>query len=168
MTLYDSFANKDRSSIFNVAHQIAENSGWLASNINGHPAHHAINVVEQTEPECPRQSNRAVCGLYAIFSAWAHMLDIPIFSGLRRRSRMNGRIFKYGSAADFEEHGRQIVNAAVAGVLDMSLIQAFFNRYGYLTAEYAESDATVVQIRTLAEGVTRNIRQQSFIDYATN
>ena len=147
MEIFDSSPSKlYHPAVFRHALNIAQNSGWLATDDGGLPVQHRIDVRRRDSPTVPRQGANARCGLYAILNAWAVLLGIPIIGAELRRTP--GSRNRCGTATDLERDALEIANAAVAGLVRLPLIQAFFFRYGYAEAGQELNGITVPDIVT--------------------
>ena len=138
LTLYDSLKDNQRNrAVFNIAGKLAENSGWLRVDPTyGIPDHQPVKIASETLKSVPQQSVNAVCGLHAILNSWAFMLGIPIVETTRSRRKKTSNDL-------FNKEAAKLVTAAVAGLLQLPLIQAFFNHNGYSTAVFEQTKTIV-------------------------
>jgi hypothetical protein len=113
-------------------------SGWMGVDAAGHALPSNPRFTEEWRP-CPLQEGGNTCGMSTIFNAWAYMLGIPVVpSGVRRKRAVNKGTRAYMAT------GLEIVNLAIAGLMDSGTIQAFMNYYGYSDHEDPNDPATDV------------------------
>ena len=117
-----------------AAQGLVRYSGWMGVDAQGHALPTNPTFTEEWRA-CPRQECGNTCGFYLILNAWAYMLGIPVHTSPFRRDRTGQRGAKF-----FQAKGLEIINLAIAGHMNSSVIQAFLNHYGYSRAE--DLDAT--------------------------
>ena len=123
--------------ITDKAERIIKDSRWL-----GKKGSRSEILYTYTARPVPHQVGINTCGLHTILNAWAYMLNIPIHGDTLRRGR-DEEAFN-NTDHRFLQQGLQILNLALAGFMDSTTIQAFFNTYGYSAQQRINDPARAV------------------------
>lgn len=124
--------------------RIIENSRWLDTGGFTPPIVYQFSIRF-----VPHQVGMHTCGLHVILNAWAYMLGIPIYPKSYRRGRTAEDQFDKADE-EFLESGLELVNLALAGLMDSEIIQAFFNVHGYCDEQrFGDPARAVVKVNAI-------------------
>lgn len=152
IVLYDSRRDTMHwDEIVHNAKRVIEESKWLGVD------HSKTEVVyrEAIGIVIPQKTDNDTSGLHVILNAFAVMLGIPIHNDRHRRvPTENDR--RYATDDQFLTDGLRMVNLALAGFMDSSTIQAFFNVFGYSVEQrYGDPARSVVPVDAVGMNVEK-------------
>lgn len=126
--------------------KLSRRMGWLAKDPKGRPAKLNFQpVFVDHASKVPSQESSNCCGVHTVLNAWRYMLRLP---AIERTSRLNQP--EYGSfqreleEQDFINHALEMVNLALAGLMDFQTIQAFFNHFGFCALQNPHDQAVLL------------------------
>lgn len=127
LRIMDSAPGSMSSNVYRAAAQnIVRYSGWMGVDRAGKPLAVKPQFTEEIV-NVPLQSDDVSCGVHVIFNAWAYMLGIPITPNAVRGNR------------SLYKEGRDLINLALTGCLNIQTIQAFLNSYRYSQPQSQQS-----------------------------
>ncbi len=144
-----------RGELFNAARGFVTHSGWMGIGPQGNPMPANPIFTSEHYPKVPIQRYGNTCGLYAILNAWAYMLNIPI-----REARVFDATHNHHK---FHATALRLINLALAGFMDSSSIQAFFNVWNYAVQQDV-NDLSVHVVRADAQRMDPRILQDRIME----
>lgn len=141
--------------LFTAARGFITHSGWMGIDPQGNPMPANPIFTSENYPVVPIQRHGNTCGLYAILNAWAYMLKIPI-----REARVYDAVHNHHR---FHATALMLINLALAGCMDSSTIQAFFNVWKYAVQQDV-NNLTVHVVRAEAQRMDPRILQDRIME----
>ncbi|KAL8646761.1 MAG: hypothetical protein Q9226_006723, partial [Calogaya cf. arnoldii] len=147
---------KNHKRIPKIIQNTARRIGWLGMDKDGNQVEDRLNPPNLAEEDIqqirvPSQVSEDSCGIHSILHAWGHMIGLPPVNSYER---LHGKSFntwqlKMAEEIEFIDNALRMINLALAGLIDLRTIQAFFNYYGFCALQDPENreEAKSVNVR---------------------